>query len=712
MKKNFIALGATLAAIFTLTNCTEEIQTNLPQEEGTPYTIIANAADTKTVNDGLNTKWAAEDALTVFHAPAGTTTYSGNSQFTISDVENGAFTTSALQGTPTASNDWYVLYPYNEDLTTPVSSTEGYTAVGSQSGKTQIQTGNDSKAHIGGANYPMWGVAKAVEGSDMPNVTMTHLSSLVEVVVKNTTEEDLKVETISLSADEYLIGTYYIDFTGETPVFTASSSSYGTIYASKEAKLEVKDATPLANGESAKFYLAVKPFTAAVGSKLTLTVNGLPKEKDITADVTFAPGKIKTLNFTYDQAPEPAIAAGKYLIVAGDKNGFYALSSLKEGTSSRLNFNILEDFDPEAAVYMATDNNIVWDIQLNGSNFSIQNVGNSKYLSNNGAKNTAETSDAIFALKIQKLSDGVKYNIISVSNQARILAKNSNSLGFAFYEGTQINSLYIVPFAEDTRAQLETPDVTAAVVEGTPNSITVSWEAVANATGYEVSYDGLAEPISTNQLSYTFEGLTHSTSYKFSVVAKGDITLYKPSEAGLFTASTDAAPAGQEVVVYSTGFESSEGFASSTSYTSTQTTGSEAKQWKTYYGTATTTGAISGSQSIQMRVYKDDNELGYTQTEFDMAYVTKVTYKAYAYNGIKLDTYYSTDSGANWVKVDSEKVLTDATSNTSAGSYEFIVSETGEFEKVRIKFAISSSTQATSTLRLSIDDVTVYGISK
>jgi len=97
--------------------------------------------------------------------------------------------------------------------------------------------------------------------------------------------------------------------------------------------------------------------------------------------------------------------------------------------------------------------------------------------------------------------------------------------------------------------------------------------------------------------------------------------------------------------------------------------------------------------------------------EFDLAYVTKVTYKAQAAaaNSAKLllNTFYSTDGGSNWIAVDTDKVL-----SSSATDYTFTISETGQYEKVRIKFMISSnSTHPTKkNAQLTIDDITIYGM--
>lgn len=89
MKRQILTLGAICAAAFTLTNCNKEIaEPKAPVTEGIPFEIVAATADTKTANDGLNTKWTAGDALNVFHAVANSTTYGTNYEFTYTGADN------------------------------------------------------------------------------------------------------------------------------------------------------------------------------------------------------------------------------------------------------------------------------------------------------------------------------------------------------------------------------------------------------------------------------------------------------------------------------------------------------------------------------------------------------------------------------------------------------------------------------------------------
>lgn len=327
-------------ATLSLTNCMKETQT-APDAVGIPYTIYAGLdEDTKTVNDGLSTRWAEDDTLNVFHTEAGTDWYSENTMFTISDVETGQFETDLLNGELSAVNDWFVLYPYNSHIISPANVAAGYLPVGGKAGNPQVQTGNSNMAHIAGPNYPMWGVAMGVESQELPYVRMTHLSSLVEVVVTNNAGVEAKVKSLSMAAAEDITGTYYIDFTTDEPTFESS----GDIYVSNEVKLNVVEGEYIPAGGSAKFYFAIKPFTAHAGDFINLTVNGEEKAYELTEDVTFAPGKIKTLTFSLDEYVElvPGPVTSNMVWTLGEKaynevatiNGEAEVPVLKLGTSS------------------------------------------------------------------------------------------------------------------------------------------------------------------------------------------------------------------------------------------------------------------------------------------------------------------------------------------------------------------------------------------
>ena len=82
-----------MLSAFALTNCTQEIDNpaQQPEETGYPFEIVASTVDTKTVNDGMSTKWAEGDQINLFHAVTGSTDYKSNGAFVINDVEAGSF---------------------------------------------------------------------------------------------------------------------------------------------------------------------------------------------------------------------------------------------------------------------------------------------------------------------------------------------------------------------------------------------------------------------------------------------------------------------------------------------------------------------------------------------------------------------------------------------------------------------------------------------
>ena len=305
MKKQIISWGMMLAAAFTLTNCAQEIENpnEQPETVGYPFEIVASTVDTKTVNDGMSTKWDADDKINLFHAVCDGTNYKNNGAFTVKDVEEGIFNGNLFETLdPQEEYDWYALYPYNEKIITPAQQTAGYTYIGYSKGLNQ--TGYNSMASLKETVCPLYGVLKSCPAGDKPVFEMQHLSSVVAINVTNANEEPLTVTTASLTAEEDIVGSYYFDLTTTPVTITKSGDSF--VY--KTATVNVTSgATALAKGESAVLYLAIKPFIAATGEKLVLSVNGYEKELTMTKDVTFTAGKIKILNFSYDKEPDPVV---------------------------------------------------------------------------------------------------------------------------------------------------------------------------------------------------------------------------------------------------------------------------------------------------------------------------------------------------------------------------------------------------------------------
>lgn len=353
MKKNIFSLGVLAAAAIALAGCAKT-ESNVPEAKGSgiQFEFTATSAVTKTTNDQEATDWVAGDKVNLFHAVTGTTDYVNDNAFTAS--EDGAevlFTGELGEALDDSGNyDWYALYPYTSQVTTPANRTAGYVYVGSRSDRTQTQEGNDSMDHIAGTNYPIAGIAQKVPADAKPSIAMRHLTALLEIDVVNQTTEPITVTDIAFVGTEDIVGSYFVDFASDPIVFTPSN----TDFVSNTAKLTVNDGDEIAADDVAYFYMAVKPFTAASGSKLTLKVttteHGTQEvEKTLDADAEFEGGTMNYLTFNYTKAD-----AVKPVEIASLKLGDEAMSEGQVTAFSTKGF-ILSDNTGSIFVYTNKD---------------------------------------------------------------------------------------------------------------------------------------------------------------------------------------------------------------------------------------------------------------------------------------------------------------------------------------------------------------------
>lgn len=560
MKKYSLLMGLMCAAL-SITSCSKDNTETFDKPKGYEFELYA-APQTRTEVDGLDMKWSANDAMNVFHALPGTTNYSANDQFTVSDIAGGVFkgTISDTEFDPNGTYDWYAVYPYSKYMASPAESNSGsYFTVGSEAGSAQQQTGIDNQAHISGENIPLYGTATGVTGS--PNLQMHHITTLFRINVTNSGSADLNVTSITLtSASENLIGTYYFDITGAEPVLTSS----GDNYVSKTAALNITDGI-VAPDATGSFYLATRAFTAPEGEQLTLTVtaNGETVEKvaTLSKETTFAAGKINKLNVNVAAAAEQAstwekvtsladITAGEYIIANGD----YFLPTTTTGSdnapvpytleSQGISF-VADSFTgivPDIAKWTFTGTNTAMTITNSGGDY-LYGIN-----ANNGIR-VGTTSDITWAFEVyndgfaMKNSNG-RYCAIYVADG---LPQDWRSYTSKNHNNYQINDGILYLYKKgDARSALETPTGVEAVAEG--NEVLVGWNEVSGAASYTVSFEpATIEPRtieSTGEASYAESfTLDYATEYTVSVVANpADTENYKASAPATATFTTGENP--------------------------------------------------------------------------------------------------------------------------------------------------------------------------
>lgn len=527
MRKSFVYAAGLMCLALSITDCQKELVDQTTPASEPNFELFAQPVTTKTANNGLDTKWVAEDGINVFHAEAGSTSYFSDNQFTVKDIETGRFDGTVSKSlSADKSYDWYAFYPYSSYNKTPAGiskDTFGYTTIG---GTSQTQTDNGSRAHLAGESCPLYGIASNVASDKVPSISMNHLTSVIKVSVTNNSGEDLTVSSVSFTGTEDIVGTYFINFAA-SPVAYKSS---GNAYVSSTASLTVSNGEALANGSSADFYIALKPFTAKTGSTLKLAVNGYEKTLTLKNDITFTAGHIKPLNFNYD-------------------------TSLKTATFNFADPESLGLTRPAQSGETKIETSIAKDgITLTTANGSVATrIYNSKgscdlRVYKDGGKLTFSAADGYLIKSISFV--GGKTTAISVDSGVyadNVWTGKSQSVTFTATNTLQISSASLVYEKGVVLPSLATPAV-IALLENI-NSIAAMWDAVDGAKDYTITCG--EQTITTAETKYTFKDLAYSTEYTVSVVANpSDETVNTPSAAGKSEiVKTGANPAGKPITV-------------------------------------------------------------------------------------------------------------------------------------------------------------------
>ena len=537
MRKSFVYAAGLMCLALSITDCQKELVDQTTPASEPNFELFAQPVTTKTANNGLDTKWVANDAINVFHAEAGSTAYDSDGRFTVKDIETGRFDGTVSKSlSADKSYDWYAFYPYTSQITTPGDREVGWVTVG---GTSQTQTGNGSRAHLAGKPCPLYGISSNVASDKVPSIEMNHLTSVIKVSVTNNSGEDLTVSSVSFTGTEDIVGTYFINFAA-SPVAYKSS---GNDYVSSTASLTVSNGEALANGSSADFYIALKPFTAKTGTTLKLAVNGYEKALTLKNDITFTAGNIKPLNFNYDTklvwtlvSDANTLAAGNKLVIASNTKGKVASSFssgyLKEEFATFSSDNLTIESLPSSALVLT----------LGGAsgNWTLAN-GNGLLLGATAAKKLAfGNGTTLWSISITNTGTTIQNG---TSTNGRLL-HNVGSARFTTYTSDANTSMLLPQIyrLESVLPSLATPEVHAEVRD--VNSVYALWGEIAGAKDYTVTCGD--QTFTTAATEHTFTNLAYSTEYTVSVVANpSDETVNTPSAAGKSeSVKTGANPAG------------------------------------------------------------------------------------------------------------------------------------------------------------------------
>lgn len=323
--KNTFYIASAFAALLAIGCNKSEQPAGTPETPAKESGIVLyaqdiNAIGSKTTTTEKNGKfavnWVNGDQLAVYTVPTGTdpTTMTleewqkrepvrfkatesaaqdGSMKFVLNETESEAGRLAAFKERYGAGNlDWYAVYP--GIMETASHSGKGMVTFGVSN---KSQSGNNNMEHLAKQDVLFGKVLKTKE----PVITMQHIGTLMEFAVKNASDTEFTVKSISITAPDVIVGEFRLNLTKETPLDKTDGFHQSGTYT-----LTVNDAEPIQRGETARFYQILTPFTVASGKSVSITVNTdkgfWSKTMTANSPINFIAGTKNTANL--DVRPE------------------------------------------------------------------------------------------------------------------------------------------------------------------------------------------------------------------------------------------------------------------------------------------------------------------------------------------------------------------------------------------------------------------------
>lgn len=556
--KGFLKFSAlAVAAAFALGSCTKE-ETRPSTSENSLHFIINTAEDVQLRSfvennlDGTYTpKWTKGDKLAIFIGDITASTTAPTAKLS-NTAETGL--TATFDGTvPTDLTDGSFL-----SFSPAAAFEKGYTDGTVGINLSEIQT--PSSLTIDEACDVL--VAKpcdftAENGTVAINdLFFKRIFSIVKVNLNGVEAlNGEKVTSFTLSAPATLTGRAAVDLS------TASISQWNTQNKSVIAKYTTDNPEfGGVNGLENTVWFVVNPTTVASGSVVTFSGETenytFSKEVTLSKDLVFPQSQMAVINLTIGEGNYTAKTTETRIFVEGFDNvettktqlqpsvtgasGTGVTESLaytysSKNTNLRFTSNGHSSSNPYLYISAANDNLIISNIKISGKTalkFSYQaktNSGSSTITVNYKESSSDVWTEVGTSTAGTGTFDTVNSKVFNVSSEA-----TSIDLQIVGSATALVDDLVLESFI-DTRTTLSTPaNVSASVDAETPNKVNVSWNAVENASGYEVvlSSEGKEDIVKTSSTSpLAVSGLEYSTSYSVKVKATTtDIENYIDSE--------------------------------------------------------------------------------------------------------------------------------------------------------------------------------------
>lgn len=363
-----------------------------------------------------------------------------------------------------------------------------------------------------------------------------------------------KVTSFTLSAPATLTGRAAVDLS------TASISQWNTKNESVVAKYTTDN--PAFGGENGlenTVWFVVNPTTVASGSVVTFSgeTENYTFSKDVTLsnDLVFPQSQMAVINLTIGEGNYTAKTAETRIFVEGFDNVSENKSTPQPSVSGAVGTGVTDNLEyvyTSADVRTSGNGHSSSDYYLwNGTAsavFTINNIAISDetaLLFSCQGRTSQSNANVTISYKESSASDWINAGSFTATNssfdtvQKFVLSVNSSATSLDIQITNDAGNLLLDDFVlesfVDNRTTLSAPaNVSASVDAETPNKVNVSWDAVENASGYEVvvSSEGKEDIVNTTSApSLAVAGLEYSTSYSVKVKATTtDVENYIESE--------------------------------------------------------------------------------------------------------------------------------------------------------------------------------------
>ena len=504
-------------------------------------TINASGENTKTYIDGTSVKWASTgEFLEVYQDKnSGTITHKTSSEGTTSNSGATMSFEVGFDATTGTSFDYYAVYPASKVQDASGSLSQKLNTPATQ---TPTATSFDPTADLLIAKKVSNGSSQATS----LNMQFSRAIAVGKMTITNLASSD-PIKKVVFSAVDNSVAVKLAGRTEFNLETAKPSSTYANNVAETSIILDYSGLSLTANSSMDAFFTCY-PFALTAGDSFTVQVQ--TASKTYTRTVTLA-------------------GAQKLTFVPGSASRFSVDMSTASATDNAvdLRYVCLTGAEYEAAGATSSYGNLTVN-KPHGDNwvtYALKSDGSIQI------KNTANTGDPGY-VKLPDLSENIKTVVVTLktavsagSGKYISLETTASSTGGTVSSTNYVNSQTEYTFdltsesvktaylrstgaaakvtkievyaGEDNRAAKisATESVNAELNNDSPsvtNKIDVSWTAVENAAGYEVtltptSGEPVVQSVAANVVSTSFTDLAYSTSYTASIVTIADPYLFK-----------------------------------------------------------------------------------------------------------------------------------------------------------------------------------------